>query len=43
MKKPFINIKESEGLKENKDSPFYGRFRLEFNQVFSFREPLYFI
>lgn len=29
------------GLKKNENSPFYGRFRLAFNQVYPFREPTY--
>ena len=31
----------SDGLAINKRSPYYGRYRLCFNQVYPFREPLY--
>lgn len=38
---PFQNIDEKIGLQKNENSPFYGRFRLELNQVYPFREPAY--
>lgn len=38
---PYQNINKKEGIKNNKESPFYGRFRLAFNQVYPFREPTY--
>ena len=38
---PFQNIDEKIGLQKNENSPFYGRFRLELNQVYPFREPTY--
>jgi hypothetical protein len=38
---PFQHINPKIGMKVNKTSPFYGRFRLEFNQAYPFREPTY--
>ncbi|MCD4791925.1 MAG: hypothetical protein K8R54_01730 [Bacteroidales bacterium] len=38
---PFQNIDEKIGLQKNKNSPFFGRFRLSLGQVYPFREPAY--
>lgn len=36
---PYLDIKN--GIEENKRSPYFGRYRLCFDQVHPFREPLY--
>lgn len=38
---PYQHIEKKKGLKDDDKSPFYGRFRLAFNQVYPFREPSY--
>jgi hypothetical protein len=38
---PYSDIPVDEGLTDNTLSPYYGRWRLEVNQVKPFREPNY--